>query len=100
MISLRKCKSKIELSNLRKLTTYFNESIEQKYQLSPAYEPTEMPKDEDKEAIFATLQKMTSLNMIEPIGEEHMYYAAINNGCCQLTPLGKYYWTLVINGRI
>ena len=35
-----------------------------------------------------------------PVGEEHLYYAAINRKACALTPLGKHYWHLAKARRI
>jgi len=29
-----------------------------------------------------------------PVGETHLYYAAMNSKACQLTPLGQFYWQL------
>jgi hypothetical protein len=37
---------------------------------------------------------------VEPIKEEHMYFAAMNSTGCRLTPLGKHYWSLVKAERI
>lgn len=95
MISLRQTKPKIDWSLLSKLITYFPD-IDTEYQLSPAYEPTSEPRETNKEIIFSHLQKLTAANMIKPQGEEHMYFAAINNKTCILTPLGRFYWNMVI----
>jgi len=100
MISLRLCKPKIELATIRRLIDFFDESSEQLFQLSPDYEPTATPRNKVKEETFSILQKLTALNLVEPIGADHMYFAAINSKSCQLTALGKYYWKLVLNNRI
>lgn len=46
------------------------------------------------------LQKLASIGFIEPIGETHMYFAAMNSKSCKLTDLGMYYWLLVKRGRV
>jgi hypothetical protein len=50
--------------------------------------------------IFKILQKMESVNLVAPTGEEHMYFAAMNNKSCHLTTLGKRYWDLVKKEKI
>jgi hypothetical protein len=37
---------------------------------------------------------------VVPVGEEHLYYAAINRRSCRLTPLGQFYWTLANTGKL
>ncbi len=96
---LRKCQPKVELEVLRQLPLYF-ETPDCEHRLSPAYEPDAEPRDLQKEQIFGHLQKMTAIGLVKPVGEEHMYYAAMNNRSCALTPLGKFYWKLAANGRI
>jgi len=99
MIPIRKCEPKIELKTLRKITEYFTD-INAKHQLSSNYEPTLKPEDSEKEEIFGHLQRMTALNLVKPSGEKHMYFEAINNGSCELTALGKFYWKMVDKKRI
>jgi hypothetical protein len=38
---------------------------------------------------------MAKVNLVRPVGEDHMYYAAINNKFCEMTVLGEHYWRLV-----
>lgn len=108
-ISLRDVKPQVDVSVLRKLTTYFS-SEKDLYQLDPSFEPTNNPEVEHtiKEpyannvnaAIFSDLQKLEGIGLVVPEGEEHMYYAAMNSKHCKLTPIGKRYWKLVKEGRI
>lgn len=93
VINLRECVPQVERSVLRKLPVYFSGPTAE-HKLSPAYEPTAKPKDEEKEQIFAELQALRAISILKPVGEEHMYYAAINNKSCRLTPLGRFYWRL------
>ncbi|MBX9917644.1 MAG: caspase family protein, partial [Nitrosomonas sp.] len=65
------------------------------YPLDPGYEFTEPAADDKCVAIFKELQKMEGVGLVAPVGEEHMYYAAINSKSCRLTNLGKQYWSLI-----
>lgn len=99
MIPLRKCKPLVALDTLRKLPSYFlNENDE--FALDPTFEPEAEPKGHDNEKIFADLQKYNRASLLNPIGEEHMYFAAINSKTCGLSPLGKYYWQLTKGGKL
>lgn len=93
IIHLRRCKPPISLEILRRLPKYFPDS-DFEFKLDPSYEPEAEPKGHDNEKIFLELQKLNRVNLLIPVGEEHMYFAAINSKSCALTPLGKYYWQL------
>lgn len=56
--------------------------------------------NKEHEQIFSILQKYVKLNLVTPVGEEHMYYAAINSKSCKLTVSGQHYWNLVSNNVI
>jgi uncharacterized caspase-like protein len=99
MIPLRKSKPKIALEILRKLPKLFP-AIDFSFPLDPTYEPEAEPKGHENEAVFSDLQKLRHAGLILPIDEDHMYFAAINNKSCGLTPLGKYYWKLSKDGKI
>lgn len=90
----------VSLEILRKLPDYFNSPYEE-YPLDPSYEETEEDvADEDNVKIFKILQKLESVNIVVPVGEEHMYWAAINSKPCRLTATGYHYWRLAKEGRI
>ena len=98
-IMLRKSKAKIEIDLLRRITEHFPLPAESLH-LSPEYEPEVEPHDEAKERTFRDLQRFRNVGLVEPIGEEHMYYAAVNSKTCELTSLGKYYWRLVNENKL
>lgn len=107
--SLREVKPQVDISVLRKIGTYFKDE-ESKFELNPSFEPTNKtdiahrviePYANDKNvAIFSDLQKLEGIGIVVPVGEEHMYYAAMNSKSCELTAVGKQYWRLVKEGRI
>lgn len=96
---LREAAPRFSIGLLKKLINYFPLPAEN-YPLSPDYEPTEKVYDPNKGKIFRDLITLRHAGLVEPIGEEHMYFAAINSKACALTSLGKYYWRLVNENKI
>lgn len=97
--TLRKVQPPIQLSDLKLITELFSDpSIE--FQLDPSFEPdSDSPIDENTEK-FSILQKFNRINLVVPVNEDHMYYAAMNSKSCKLTVLGAHYWNLVNSDRI
>lgn len=103
-VSLRKNKPPIHITELRRITEFFITPYDE-YKLDPTYEPDKHEANikevnKEHEIIFAILQKYVKLNLVVPVDEEHMYYAAINYKSCKLTAQGQYYWSLVKNNAI
>jgi hypothetical protein len=97
--SLRDAPPKVPSEILRMITTYFKQP-EIEYELNPTYEFTEESAIEGNVKIFKDLQKFQNVGLVVPVGEEYMYFAAINNKSRKLTPLGYQYWRLVNEGKI
>lgn len=98
-VSLRKVKPVVPLEELRMLTTYFPQA-DSDFQLDPSYEYTTAEPDLEHINIFKVLRRMQMLGLMEPVGEEYMYLAAVNSKSCRLTSLGRYYWELFKSGRL
>lgn len=98
-IRLRESSPCLPVGLVQKLIEYFQLPAEP-LPLSPEYEPEVEPHDETKEAVFRDLQKFRDTGLVEPVGADHLYYAAINSKACQLTTLGRYYWRLVNENKI
>jgi len=99
LISLRNCTPALPLETLRLLPRYFKTPTEE-FPLDPSYEPDAEPHHPEHERVFGDLQKYRAARLLEPVGEEHMYYAAVNSKSCRLTVLGRYYWHLANSGKI
>ncbi|HEY1938890.1 MAG TPA: caspase family protein [Candidatus Angelobacter sp.] len=84
---------------IRKIVSYFPDP-EQEYKLSPQYEFTAPGSDPAKVVMFRDLQAFAAVDLVVPIGEDHLYWAAINSKSCKLTPFGKRYWRLVKHNRV
>ena len=107
-VSLRRSKPQIDESIVRKMGDYFI-SPTTELKLDPSFEDTnsdsiehkviEPYANEENVKIFKNLQKLESVGLVIPVGEEHMYYAAMNSKSCKLTDLGSYYWQLVKNKK-
>jgi len=97
--SIRTITPRVPLEVLRKLIEYFPTPSDG-HDLDPSYEDTVKGHDPAKAAIFKHLQKFTSVGLVIPVDEEHMYYAAMNSKSCRLTALGYQYWRLVKEKRL
>jgi hypothetical protein len=108
LISLRNCKPGLPLDLLRRLPEYFSTSAAEfnldpsfeHNKSDPAYAHSTIPSDPAKEKIFAELQRLRATGLLTPVGEDHLYYAAMNSKSCRLTPLGRFYWQLASEGKI
>lgn len=98
-VSLRKNMPSISVEDLRKITGLFNKPSDI-FKLDPTYEPTSESFIEDNGKKFEVLQNYNRVNLVVPVEEKHMYYAAMNSKGCKLTPLGIHYWNLVNKNRI
>lgn len=98
-VSLKKVQAPIPLADLQRLAQLFPEPTFE-FALDASYEPTEATADPAKTEIFEVLQRYNRVNLVVPVGEEHMYYAAINGKSCKLTVLGEHYRRLVEDNRI
>jgi hypothetical protein len=99
LVSLRNCAPSIPREILRQLPTWFPQ-VDSELALDPSFEPTAMPRNAEREAVFAKLQKCRAVKLVEPVGTEHMYFAAIESKSCRLTALGRHYWDLVKKRRL
>ncbi len=97
-ITLRKTQESISLADLKELTKLFPNKDE--LDLNESYEPTSPKANKENCEKFAILQKYNRVNLVIPVGAEHMYFAAIENKSCKLTALGEHYWNLVDKVRI
>ena len=99
LIPLRTCKPGVEMPILRLLPKYFPDPS-QEFPLDPSYEPDAEPDHPEHEEIFGHLQKYRAARLLVPVGEDHMYFAAMNSKSCKLTPLGQFYLHLANSGKL
>ena len=87
-LPLRTIQAKVPKNILRKLSTYFENPTDE-FKLDPSYEYTNAPEIEHKViepyadtehvSVFKELQLFESVGLIEPVGTEHMYFAAMED---------------------
>ncbi len=106
LLPLRNCRPQVDPSILRLLPEYFK-TADFIYSLDPSYEPDKYDVDPEyqtrnpeNEMIFKHLQKYRDAHLLIPVGEDHLYYAAIRSKACKLTALGQFYWNLANRGKI
>jgi len=108
-VCLRKVPPPVPCTELKRLKEFFSRP-EDEFPLNPSFEFTNSP-NESHELVeplanpenvkkLKFLQRMVSVGLVEPVGEEHMYFAAMHSKGCRLTPLGKYYLRLAQKDRI
>lgn len=93
-VALRKTSHSIELDDLKRIVDYFPNKFDE-FRLNPSFEPDSENPNDDNNRVFSILQKYNRVNLLVPVDEEHMYYAAMNSKSCKLTVLGEHYWELV-----
>jgi hypothetical protein len=94
LVPIRRADPSVSDAKLRLLTTYFpGEDYE--FPLDPSYEPDAAPPHPENEAKFRDLQLFRAARLLEPVGADHLYGAAIDSKACRLTHLGQFYWRCV-----
>lgn len=97
--TLRKVQPPILLADLKQIVNLFPIKG-QDFQLDPSFEPESPSPIEENVERFKLLQKYNRINLVVPVGAEHMYFAAMESKSCKLTILGEHYWSLIINERL
>ena len=108
-VSLRKVRAPIACKDLKALKDLFTNPSEF-FPLNPSFEFTNDPEEKHsyvkpfaiKENVekLKLLQRLERVGLVEPVGTEHMYFAAMESKACKLTPLGQYYLLLAQKERI
>jgi len=98
-VIMKKVQPPIPLPDLHRLPELFPDPPFE-FPLDPSYEPTEAVAEPAKTEVFAILQRYNRVNLVVPVGETHMYYAALNSRSCKLTVLGEHYRRLVVDNLI
>ncbi|KAF0967469.1 hypothetical protein BPODLACK_03990 [Gordonia sp. YY1] len=100
---IRRCDPAVPLATLRQLPKWFP-TPDHIFPLDPSFEPDKRESGLDPhpehESTFKQLQKCASAKLVEPVGAEHMYFAAMQSEGCRLTPLGKHYRHVASEDRL
>lgn len=107
-ITLREVSPKVPLGVLRRLPEYFPNSSDI-FALDPTFEPDRgeeadrlknIQVNEDNVTIYRELQQCNRVNLVVPVGHDHMWHAAVFSGGCKLTATGAHYRKLAKLNRI
>lgn len=98
-ISLRNIPPQVPISTLRLLSKYFSTPTSE-FALNPTFEYTQPTAKPENVVILKNLQKLESVGLVVPVGEEHIYWAAMNSKSCKLTAIGHHYWRLAKSGKL
>jgi hypothetical protein len=96
---LRRCPPAVPIDSLRRIDSLFADPAHDLV-LDPSYEPDAEPRHAEHEEIFGVLQRYRAAKLVVPVGNDHMYYAAMQSLSCRLTPLGRHYWRLARERRL
>jgi len=96
---LRQVQPEVPLQRLHKICQHFPDPDKER-NLTPAYIASAPDSDPASVEIMKDLQAFAGVDLVVPVGEEHMYQAAMNSKSCKLTALGKRYWRLVKHHRL
>jgi hypothetical protein len=98
-VSLRRVEPPVSLLELRRIVELFpTPGFE--FPLDPSFEPESERPNEANAKRFALLQKYNRVNLVVPVGETHMWHAAMRRRTCRLTVLGEHFRSLVDRGRL
>lgn len=92
-VPLREIPPQVPKEIIRRISEYFPTATTE-FQLGPEHEYTTTEAIPEKVTVFKELQQLEGIGLVVPVGEEHMYWAAMNHKSCKLTALGYRYWRL------
>lgn len=102
---LKEMPPKVQLETLQRIPHFFSD-VSSEYSLTPEHEHTKpdgtirTDGDPQLRAEFRELQNCNRAGLVEPVGAQDMYWAAMNSTACRLTALGAHYHRLANSNRI
>ena len=99
MISIRNTQARVSKDDLKTLGRLF-ENKDAVFPLNPTFEFSSPSANKENADILQKLQLMAKVGLIQPVGETHMYFAAMNSKGCKMTEQGKFYWKMVKEGKL
>ena len=106
VLVVRRCEPLIDQLRLRRLAALFP-TADFRYRLDPEYEPEDehgrlaVPLNEEKVEIARLFKTYRDVGLLRPSNPNHqLYWAARACETVELTPRGREYWWLTVNGKI
>jgi hypothetical protein len=98
-LSLRKSDPSVALVGLRRIVNLFP-AQESQLTLDPSFERTHEAADPANVTVFDLLAAYRNARLVVVTTHDHLYFAALESGAVELTPLGRHYWRLVKEDRL
>lgn len=105
LVSLHSCAPRVDDAELRKAFAEFSRA-DALFPLDHTYEPAipaderDAPVDDEHVKLFRIFQKMRAASLLEPVDDDHLYWAAYRKKPCRLTSLGQLYWDAAKIGKL
>jgi hypothetical protein len=96
---LRESRPSVARKELRQLPVIFSDPNAD-LPLTPRHESASPDHDPKLAPVMSILQRCRSARLVEPVGTEHLFKAAMESKACRLTPLGKHYWRMAKQNRL
>lgn len=96
---IRRCKPNVPDEVLRDLPKLFL-SPDLLYQMDPSHEFTDRSATPEHVQIFNKFKLYRDARLLRTIDGDDLFFAALKSSYVQLTPLGKFYWTLAKKGHL
>lgn len=98
---LRMATPKVDLQLLRDIPTLFADA-DRNHNMDPSYEHSHRAARTENVEKFKGLKKLQTAGLIHVNrkGDPDLYYAALENASCKLSPLGRFYWHLATAGKL
>ncbi len=96
---LRRTTPFLPMDSLRLLPKIFS-SVGDELQLDPTFERESEHAVPANVAIYDTLTHYRDARLIELVGTQYLYYAAMESKSCRLNPHGRHYWQLASKGLL
>jgi hypothetical protein len=96
---LRQSRPSVTRKELRQLPAIFADP-DAELPLTPRYETASPDHDPKLAPVMSILQHCRSARLVEAVGTEHLFHAAMQSKACRLTPLGKHYWRMSKQKRL
>jgi hypothetical protein len=96
---IRLCKPAVADEILRVLPDLFP-TPDALYRMAPSHEFTHESANPDHVLIFNKFKLYRNAGLLRTVNGDDLFFAALNSNCVELTPLGKFYWTLAKKGQL
>lgn len=96
---VRICEPAVPRKELRKMVKVFKAPF-LRIKMDPSFEHTVADATPEHVAQFNLFKLLRNARLLNTTDGKDLYYAALESGSVELTPLGRFYWQQVVNKRV